>query len=111
MVLKNEDVEKCIKWTTEWKTVFVSSKNDYMKVRNGIPSPEFWDLWKGKKDEIKKLGISVKKVENEEKGTSEWIISAWLDTTDKEKAQAQQTWQNKMTKRSQKEEREEDEEE
>ncbi len=99
MALKKEEVEKTIKWTGEWKIVFVRSKNDYMKVRNGSPTSAFWDLWREKKSDIKALGISVRKEENEEEETFEWVISAWDETTAQEKTQAKEDWDAKMAQR------------
>jgi hypothetical protein len=104
MSLKMEDVEKLIKWTGKWRVVFVKSKGDHMKVRNGTPTPEFWELWRIKKDEIKSLGISVKKEENEEEETSKWVINAWIDATKEEKSKAQENWNKKMAQRNTKEE-------
>ena len=55
MSLKKEDVEKVIRWKGGWKVVYIKSKQDHMKVRNGSPTPEFWELWRDKKSEIKAL--------------------------------------------------------
>lgn len=102
MSLKMEDVEKVIRWTGGWKTVFIRSQNDYKKVRNGSPTSEFWDLWREKKAEIKALGISVRKEEDEEEETYEWKIAAWGDATEEEKEIAKQEWDEKMAKRREK---------
>ena len=92
MSLKKEDVVKTIQWTGDWRVVFVKTKGDHMKVRNGTPTSQFWDLWRKSKDEIKKLGISVKKEEDEEKGTSAWVISYWMDANESEKEEAKEAW-------------------
>ena len=96
MSLKREDIEKSIKWTGEWRVVYVKSKEDHMKVRNGVPTSTFWDLWREHKDEIKKLGISVKKEENEDEGTSEWKVSHWAEATDDEKEDAKNKWESQQ---------------
>ena len=93
MSLEREDVEKTIQWEGGWKVVYVRSKDDHMKVRNGKPTKAFWDLWRQHKDEIKQLGTSVKKEENEEEGTSEWKISYWQDADDTEKEEAREEWE------------------
>jgi hypothetical protein len=105
MSLKLEDVEKVIRWKGGWKVVFIKSKQDHMKVRNGSPTPEFWDLWREKKAEIKALGISVRKEEDEEEETYEWVISHWDDATEDEKLRAKQEWAEKMAKRREKQDR------
>ena len=91
-----EDVEKVIRWTGGWKVVYIKSKQDHMKVRNGSPTSEFWDLWKEKKSEIKALGISVRKEENEDEGTSEWKVSYWAEATDNEKEDAKNKWESQQ---------------
>ena len=103
MSLKMEDVEKVIRWKGGWKTVFIRSQNDYKKVRNGNPTSEFWSLWREKKEEIKALGFSVKKEEDEEEETFEWVIACWADATEDEKNRAKQEWNEKMAKRKQNE--------
>ena len=100
MSLKRDDVEKLIRWSGGWKIVYVKSKGDHMKVRNGSPTSEFWDLWREKKDEIKSLGISVRKEEDEEEGTSKWVITAWTDATEGEKTKAKDDWDKKMAQRN-----------
>jgi len=97
--LKQEDIEKLIKWTGDWRIVFVKSKEDHMKVRNGTPTSGFWDLWREKKDEIKQLGIYVKKVEDEEANTSEWVVTAWAEPSEEEKEKSKEEWQEKMANR------------
>ncbi len=106
MALNPEDVEKLIRWNNngKWRVVYVRSKEDHMKVRNGVPTSGFWDLWRTNKDEIKAIGISVKKEEDEETGASNWVVAEWADSTDEEKEEAQDEWQKKMAAREQKEE-------
>ena len=106
MALNQEDVEKLIRWNNngKFKIVFVKSKGEHMKVRNGSPTPGFWDLWKTNKVDIKELGISVKKEENEETGASNWIIAQWAEATEEEKEEAQADWEKKMATRDQNDE-------
>jgi hypothetical protein len=92
MSLKIEDVEKTVQWEGESHIVYVKSKNDYMKVRNGSPTSEFWTLWRKHKDELKSFGFSVKKEENEEEGTSEWRVNYWTDANDHDKEEAKKNW-------------------
>ncbi|MBN2156979.1 MAG: hypothetical protein JW776_13125 [Candidatus Lokiarchaeota archaeon] len=101
MALRREDVEKHVKWTGDGRIVFVKSKEDYMKVRNGSPTPQFWDLWREKKDEIKALGIYVKKEEDEEKETYNWVVTAWSEPQDDEKENAKKQWQKNMSDKRQ----------
>lgn len=105
MSLKMEDVEKVIRWKGGWKVVYIRSQNDHKKVRNGTPTSEFWTLWREKKSEIKALGISIKKEEDEEDETFEWVISAWADATEDEKIKAKKEWAEQMSKRTQKNDR------
>ncbi len=95
MSLKREDVEKTVRWTGEWRIVFVKSKGDHMKVRNGTPTSTFWDLWRKSKEEIKKLGLSVKKEEDEEEGTSTWVVNYWMDASEFEKEEAKKAWNSR----------------
>jgi hypothetical protein len=100
MSLKIEDIEKLVRWTGGWKVVYVKSKGEHMKVRNGSPTPEFWDLWREKKDEIKSLGISVRKEEDEEEETYNWVITAWSEASEGEKTKAKDDWNKKMAQRN-----------
>ena len=106
MALNPEDVEKLIRWNNKgkYKTVFVRNKEDYMKVRDGVPTSGFWDLWKTNKIEIKELGFSVKKEEDEETGAYNWVVAHWADTTEEEKEGAQEEWEKKKAAREEKEE-------
>ena len=47
----------------------------------------------------------MKKEEDEEEETSEWVIAAWADATEDEKLRAKQDWDEKMAKRGQNEDK------
>ena len=97
MALTEEEVIPLVAWD-QWKTVFVKSKEDYMKVRTGTPQKTFWDVWKIRKDEIKALGISVKKIEGSDGDGihSHWVVNHWKDASEQEKNQAKQQWDDKQ---------------
>ncbi len=97
MALTEEDVISLVSWDP-WKTVFVKSKEDHMKVRIGNPQKAFWDLWKTQKNEIKALGIYVKREErdNDEGIPPRWIVNQWKEASESEKNQAKQNWENKQ---------------
>lgn len=98
MSFKSGDVEKTVRWTGAWHVVWVKSKEDHMKVRNGSPTSAFWDLWREHKDDVKKLGFSVRKEENEEEGTSNWVVSYWADANDEEKEESRAAWKNQQAR-------------
>lgn len=99
--MKEDEILPLITWES-WKVVYVSSKGEHMKVRSGVPNKTFWDEWKTQKDEIKALGIFVKKKESsdEEGIPPQWIVSQWKEATDEEKAQANQEWEKKQNSSS-----------
>ena len=57
MSLKSEDIEKTVRWKSEWRVVYIKTKEDHMKVRNGIPTSAFWDLWREHKMKLKNSGF------------------------------------------------------
>ena len=97
MTLTEKEVNSLVEWDS-WKTVFVKSKEDHMKVRTGTPQKTFWDIWKDRKEEIKALGIYVKRVEsNDEDGTPpQWVVNQWKEASHNEKNLAKQDWEKKQ---------------
>lgn len=94
--MKEDKISSLVSWEN-WKVVYVKSKDSYIKVRTGVPKKSFWDAWKVQKDEIKALGIYVKRIEaNEEEGIPpQWIVNHWKEASDGEKNQAKQEWTNR----------------
>jgi len=75
------DVEDIMKLKLNWSNpVEVITKNNVRSmVRNAKPINGFWDLWRTQKEELKKIGISCTKKNDE------WLVSWWSQvTTDKE---------------------------
>ncbi|MHA1110410.1 MAG: hypothetical protein ACTSRE_04870 [Promethearchaeota archaeon] len=97
MTLTEKEVNSLVKWDS-WKTVFVKSKEDHMKVRTGTPQKTFWDIWEDRKEEIKELSIYVKRVEgnNEVEIPPQWIVNQWKEASDNEKNLAKQDWDKKQ---------------
>lgn len=57
----------------EPREVFVPRKNQTYWVRSSFPTPEFWALYRDKKEELRSLGISPAKDEE----TGAWTINWW----------------------------------
>ena len=95
--MNEEEISPLVTWEA-WKVVYVQSKKEHMKVRSGVPNKTFWDVWKIQKDEIKSLGIFVKKNESsDEDGVPpQWIVTQWKKTSDKEKAGAIEAWEKRQ---------------
>jgi hypothetical protein len=94
--MNEDEISSLVSWEA-WKVVYVKSKDSYMKVRTGIPQKSFWDVWRDRKNEIKSLGIYVKKVESEENDhPPQWLVNHWKETSDEEKNEAKQEWANKQ---------------
>ena len=74
--MQEEEIISLVSWEP-WKVVYVQNKGSHMKVRSGAPKKSFWDVWKSQKEEIKELGIYVKKQEgNFEDGTPpQWMVN------------------------------------
>ncbi len=97
MALTENEVGTLVNWE-KWKVVFVRSKEEHMKVRSGYPTKEFWDVWRNQKDEIKALGIYVKKEEDQDGETPpQWVVTQWKEADENEKLNAQQEWEAKNT--------------
>ena len=95
--MNEKEILPLVTWE-EWKVVYVQSKGEHMKVRSGVPNKTFWDVWKAQKDEIKDMGIYVKKNEDsEEDGVpSQWIVSQWKDASNDEKNHAKESWEKRQ---------------
>jgi hypothetical protein len=99
MTVKKEDIENSVRWKEEYKVVFVKKSQDYMKVRSGDPTEDFWSLWREHKDDIKSMGIYVRKEEDEEEETYSWKVTQWEEPTEEEKVIAEEEWKEKMGNR------------
>jgi Mimiviridae putative ATP-dependent RNA helicase len=63
-----------VEWSLPRK---VSTKNGERILREGRPTPEFWQLWRTDKDTIRELGISVGKDD-----VDEFELTWWQEVTD-----------------------------